>query len=593
MANTEGGSIVLGVQEQGGQFEVQGLDKPQKLIQDFWNSVNNRNKVNLNLLSNSDVAIELIDDKSVLVIRVPRASRIQRPVYVGLNPLKGTYRRYNEGDYECSPDEVGRMLADQSEQPADSMILEHFDLNDLDANSLQQYRNRFASRSPAHPWLSQDDRGLLEKLGGWRKDRSSGQQGLTVAGLLMFGKEESIRDPNAVPQFNLDYREQLSDDPSVRWTDRIWSDGTWAANLFQFFLRVYPKLVADLKIPFQYQSSTMTTTTSDSIQRRDETVVHEGIREAFVNSMIHADFRGQGGVVIERERDQLVFSNPGSLLVSIEQMLEGGVSECRNKSLQTMFAMVGYGEKAGSGIDKIKQGWATQKWRWPNIMTRLQPDRVQLVMPMVSLLPEKSLSHLHELFGERLALLSSEEVQALVTAEVEGSVSNQRLQQFSRQHRTEITKTLQGLVSKDCLKKDGHGPWATYRLVSSGHNDAGTPDIAALNSGHSEAAPDTNHAAMSGPPEQNPMLLAIAEPARQQSRLDPQRMQMLICGLCQDQELTFRQLAQLLNREPDSLQRWHLRPMVKSGQLLLQYPDDPNHPKQAYRTNPNWNLSEQ
>lgn len=41
------------------------------------------------------------------------------------------------------------------------------------------------------------------------------------------------------------------------------------------------------------------------------------------------------GVVIERYADRFELSNPGSLLVSREreQLLRGGVSECRNKSL--------------------------------------------------------------------------------------------------------------------------------------------------------------------------------------------------------------------------------------------------------------------
>ena len=50
-----------------------------------------------------------------------------------------------------------------------------------------------------------------------------------------------------------------------------------------------------------------------------------------------------------------------------------------------------------------------------------------------------------ELFVEELAGLGPEEVQALVTADVEGVVTNSRLRQFSNQHTTEITKTLQGL----------------------------------------------------------------------------------------------------------------------------------------------------
>lgn len=132
MTNTDGGVIVLGISEKDGAFIVQGLDDPKKSMQDFWNLANNKGKISINLLSNQDVSIEQIDGKSVLVVRVPWATRTQRPVFVGQNPLEGTFRRYNEGDYRCSQDEVGRMLADQSEQPADSLILPHFGLDDLD-----------------------------------------------------------------------------------------------------------------------------------------------------------------------------------------------------------------------------------------------------------------------------------------------------------------------------------------------------------------------------------------------------------------------------------------------------------------------------
>ena len=588
MANTDGGVIVLGVKQKDGNFWVHGLDDPQKIEQDFWNLVNNKGKVSVNLLSNHDVTISQITGKPVLVIRVPRATRSQRPVYVGQNPLDGTYRRYNEGDYRCSQDEVGRMLADQSEQSADSVILHRFSLDDLHKKSLEQYRNRFAARSPAHPWLSKDEIGFLTMLGGWRRDRNSGEEGLTVAGLLMFGKEQAIRDSNAIPQYNVDYREHLTDDPNVRWTDRIWADGTWPANLFQFFLRVYPRLVADLKIPFQYQSASGTTTTTpapDAVQRRDETIVHEAIREAFVNSMIHADFRGQGGIVVERFRDRLVFSNPGTLLVSIEQMLRGGVSECRNKSLQTMFVMVGYGEKAGSGIAKIAQGWESQKWRWPIIQTQLQPDRVRLVLPMVSLLPEESLAKLQDGLGDDFGKLDSEEVQALVTADVEGEVSNQRLQQFSRQHRTDITKTLQGLVSKGFLVKDGHGPWATYRLDGPLKSVAASDVTALTSSPHNSGS--SPHKPASSPPDvtSDPSLLAIAQPARDKQRLAPAQMEQIILDLCQGRYLTAQELGQLVKRNPKNLRDRFLTPLSESGRLRRKH-RKANDPNQAYTTEP-------
>ena len=56
MANTDGGVIVLGVRENDGDFDIQGLDDPAKMEKDFWNTINDRGKVNANLLANSDAA---------------------------------------------------------------------------------------------------------------------------------------------------------------------------------------------------------------------------------------------------------------------------------------------------------------------------------------------------------------------------------------------------------------------------------------------------------------------------------------------------------------------------------------------------------
>lgn len=208
--------------------------------------------MNINLLSNNDVKTISYPRGDVIAIRIRPADRRERPVYIGQNPLTGTYRRDSEGDYHCTEQEVRRMLADSQEEPADSRILENFTLKDLDLPSLHQYRQRLASRQPTHPWLDVDDKNLLKKLNGWRSCRKSDIEGLTVAGLLMFGRNETIRE--ALPQYQIDFRERLSQDPAVRWTDRLTQDGTWPGNLYQFYHRVIQRLATDLKLPFELNS---------------------------------------------------------------------------------------------------------------------------------------------------------------------------------------------------------------------------------------------------------------------------------------------------------------------------------------------------
>lgn len=63
----------------------------------------------------------------------------------------------------------------------------------------------------------------------------------------------------------------------------------------------------------------------------------------------------------------IVFSNPGTMLVSKEQYYTGGESVYRNRYLQKMFSMIGVADKAGSGTDKIMKGWRDANWRSPKL----------------------------------------------------------------------------------------------------------------------------------------------------------------------------------------------------------------------------------
>ncbi len=204
-------------------------------------------------------------------------------------------------------------------------------------------------------------------LYGSKVAKEDGKLHPTIAGLLMFGEEYKIR--YEFPEYFLDYRENL--DPTIRWTDRLESSsGEWSGNLVDFFFQMERKLLRDLKRPFKLEG----------ITRVDETPVHKAILEALCNCIVNADFHFSRGIVIKKDADSIVIENPGSIITGKAQMLKGGISEPRNKTIMKMFNLIRVGERAGSGVPDIFSVWEDEGWVEPSVEERYKPDRTTLVL---------------------------------------------------------------------------------------------------------------------------------------------------------------------------------------------------------------------
>ncbi len=375
-ANTNGGVIVLGVREKDGRFVPDGLSKETavRYEKNFWDLAHNRGKVSVCLPREDNVYTEEIDGSYILVCEIPRASYELRPVFLNNVPFGNTYRRNHEGDYLCTDAEVRRMFADaeHDRHSQDGRILTGYDFGrDIDTETLHQYRRTFASLQPAHPWVGLDDMEFLKKTGAYATEYETGREGFTLAGILMFGKYDSITNISGLPDYFVDYREQIgADGLRERWTHRIYPDGLWEANLYQFYVKVYNRLIQALPRPFMIK---------DGI-RQEETPAHDAVREALINCIIHEDLQAMGNIVVERTDNAMVFMNPGMVLVSKQQYFEGGKSVCRNPILKKMFMRLGRAEKAGSGVDKIVNGWNYLGWPTPVIAEETRPDYVVLTM---------------------------------------------------------------------------------------------------------------------------------------------------------------------------------------------------------------------
>ena len=203
-ANTNGGVIVLGIKEKNKLPVVDGLTEMEAidLKKKFWDMAHNPQKVSDPLLEDKDAHVEEIIGKGwVLVCEVPRATYNRRPVFLNGRPYGNTYKRRHEGDYQCTDDEVRQMFADAnlSHGSMDARILKGYSMDDIDLGTLHGYRKAYDTRHENHPWSDLSDMDFLKKVEAWRKDRETGEEGFTVAGIMMFGKTQSVTDQQCMP----------------------------------------------------------------------------------------------------------------------------------------------------------------------------------------------------------------------------------------------------------------------------------------------------------------------------------------------------------------------------------------------------------
>ncbi|MDR2406741.1 MAG: ATP-binding protein [Bacteroidales bacterium] len=129
-ANTNGGVILLGISEEDNVLRITGVQDASKKIQDIWNTLNNRQKVSANVLTEKRIYKQKVDDKEIIVIELPRADRHDKPVYINNDLFGRTFRRNAEGDYHCSRQAVKSMLRDQSDLPIDSVVIYELSWNE-------------------------------------------------------------------------------------------------------------------------------------------------------------------------------------------------------------------------------------------------------------------------------------------------------------------------------------------------------------------------------------------------------------------------------------------------------------------------------
>ena len=442
-ANTKGGCIILGIKEiPSNQNEIIGLANSTKTLTDLWNGMSNPNKISFRILKNEDVFALKIHDHDILLVFIHEADRLHKPVYLN-GKLEDSYIRTGDGDRKATNEELKAMFRNQNLN-ADTELLQYYTMDDLDPYSLQRLKTLTASRYPAQNMMAMSDEEFLIRIGAAKRNRKDNSFILKAGAVLFIGKTNIIRE--IFPHFHLDYFE-FNTDSHHRWDYRISDDDYLNSeiNLLTFYEKVKTRLSAVASEPFALDFD---------IQRKpDAGLTETALREALVNTLVHADYQmSEASVVIKAYSNRFVFSNPGQMLIDQDSFFSGGTSIPRNELLMSLFRNIGAAERQGYGGVQIYETALKRDWKVPDLKSTLPRTTLTIwTEGLMDLDPSLTDAEKTTLY----CFLKNKEKKEHTFAEL------LKLTQLSEYY---LRKSLHALVEKGYVEKKGAGRGITYLL---------------------------------------------------------------------------------------------------------------------------------
>lgn len=179
--NREGGDLLLGVEDNGGIVRIDEASV-KKVKKEFVTLMNNPQKISPTFyLSVNEIKI---DGQTILHIFVPRSSQVHR--------CNGKiYDRNEDGDIDITDNTnlVSGLYMRKQSTYTENRIFPFAQISDLESDLFVKVRKLALNQKPNHPWETMDELEILKSSGLYLRDLQSGKEGITLGGILIFGKE--------------------------------------------------------------------------------------------------------------------------------------------------------------------------------------------------------------------------------------------------------------------------------------------------------------------------------------------------------------------------------------------------------------------
>ncbi|MCG3688416.1 RNA-binding domain-containing protein [Aliarcobacter butzleri] len=333
-ANTEGGKLYIGVDDEG---NIVGVENSEKLLEDIPNKVRDI----LGILIDVN---EKISDENVIYLEII-TDKYPYPI-----SYKGSYYyRTGSSTQEIKGAALDKFLLGKQGKTWDGVPVPYFGNTDLDPYAFKLFRDKAYKKKRIDPeLLKESDDVLVDKL------RLREGDYLKRATALLFAKEPMKYVMGSM--IKIGYFKSN--------TDLVYQD-VIEGNLFEQVDKVMELIFT------KYLSALIS---YEGIQRVESFPVSElAFREALINAVVHKDYSSQNSIQISVYDDKLLMWNAGDLPQNwtIDTLLRKHTSEPHNPLIAYPFFLAGYIESWGRGIEKIieesqKFNGITPQFRWEN-----------------------------------------------------------------------------------------------------------------------------------------------------------------------------------------------------------------------------------
>lgn len=563
-----GGYLVLGLRQNSDhdnkRYTLTGVKDPDKLQCELASAC--REEFSVRIFP--EIQVEFVDGVAIVAAFIPESFARDKPVFIKkLGIEQGAYRRIGPADFRCTEEDFDLLYQLRRQCRYESEILPSVSYEDLSQDAIEEYRKLRFLVEPQASELKLNQEQLLLSLGVGVRNRE-GQILPTIAGLLLFGKREALK--RVMPACRVDYIIV----EGIKWLSNGSERYKFAVEYWEPLITLMPRLHSEIMndLPMKFELN------PGELQRSDIPLIpREVVREAIANLLMHRDYRVPQPTQIIRYSNRIEFKNAGYSLKPLEELLLDSGSIQRNQTIAKIFHDLKFAETKGTGICSMREQLKSVGFTTPPIIeTDRDRNQFDLILFPHHLLDESTIQWLLRFKDYHL---NDAERRALAFVKNVGAISNEDYRQVNGVDTLSASRGLSHLKELGILLMKGKGS-STYYLLSE--------EDASMNSESKGSTPYINplYKGLEALPKGFPTLPKDLEHQimNLQKRSSRKEVKKIIKELCSLGPLQPSQLGQILDRDAQYLRIYFLSKMAKDGELVYEYPDQPAHPKQAYKT---------